>query len=164
MTGSVSFKGGKELEQALAALGDSRAIRSAARAALREAAKPMQVMAQSLAPRDVGNLVESIKIATGKGDRGNDGDQVFVVLGIDANVQPARIKGKLRGKGTYRDPGVAGVSVIKEFGSEREAPEPFMRPAWDAHSAQTPDRIGKALGPAIETQARRLARRAAKAR
>lgn len=160
MKATVEFQGGLDLDRALAELGDSPAIRRAARQALRQAAAPMRDSAKAKAPKDEGNLAESVKIATAKADKGDAGDQVAVVIGIDANVQPAVYVPRKSGDGYYRDPGVAGVSVIKELGTESEPAEPFMRPAWEEHAGATPARVGAALWPAVVREAKRLARKA----
>lgn len=165
MSATFTFEGGRELEQMLRALGNSREVRRAAREALREAAAPMVATAKALAPREVGNLAQSIATATGKRDRGDDGDQVAVVIGINSSVQPDTDVQRKTGEGTYRDPGVAGVAHLQEFGDQPRMPAtPFMRPAWDTHKDATPGRIGEALGLAIERAGQRIARRGARGR
>jgi hypothetical protein len=158
MKTTFSFEGGLDAAAALRRLADSKAAVRAGRAALREAAAPIVADAKVAVPVDKGDLRRSIKVATGRRERGSDGDVTSVVIGIDLNVQPPREVPRADGNGTYRDPGVAGVAVIQEFDPENGG-NPFMRPAWDANSAATPGRVGKALGPAIEREAERLARR-----
>lgn len=158
MNVSFKFEGGMEAAALLKALGDSRAAARAGRAALTEAAKPFVATAKALVPVDKGKLKESIKVANGKRERGDDGDQVSVVIGIDIEVDPPRIVSRADGQGSYRDPGVAGVSVIQEFDLEHGG-NPFMRPAWDQNKGSAPAEVGRALGPAIEAEAGRLARR-----
>lgn len=160
MKATVEFKGGLAIERALRELGESRAIRRAGRAALKDAATPVRDDAKANAPEDEGDLIESIKIATAKRDRGDDGNVVAVVIGIDRNVQPATYVPRKSGKGSYRDPGVAGVGPMKEFGTEKDPAEPFMRPAWERHADRTPGRVARALWPAIAREAKRLARKA----
>ncbi len=160
---TIRVEGLAALEQALRKLGDQPAIRRAGRAALREGGKPMMETARRLAPDDpatgIGQFLQaSIKMATGRGDRGDDGDQVFVVIGIDHSLDPPVFRPR-QGGGTYRDPGVAGVSGIIEFGRPGVAAKPFMRPAFDQHAAATPALVGRALGPAIEKEAAKLDRR-----
>lgn len=160
----ISVKGLAELERSLAKLADQPAIRRAARAALREGGRPMMEAARRLAPDDpatgAGNFLrDSIKMATARGDRGEDGDQVFVAIGIDSSRDPAVYRPRKSGQGSYRDPGVAGVSGIIEFGRSGVAARPFMRPAFDQHAPGTPALVGAALGPAIEKEAAKLARR-----
>jgi HK97 gp10 family phage protein len=156
MTVTVDLKGFRELEAKLRALADSKEVKRAGREALRKAAEPIRDQAKALAPKDIHNLEKSIKTAA---TRGLKGDAAGVTIGIDRNVDPPVYRGRKRGKGSYRDPGVAGNAVIQEFGSERMAANPFMRPAWDAEKDATPRRIADALGTAIERAARRIARR-----
>ena len=160
MKATFKFTGGKDIEAALKALGDPKAIRRAALFGLRKAAEPMRDKAKSLAPRDVGNLEESIKIGSAKRKRGGDGDEAGVIIGIDRSVQPARDVPRADGNGTYRDPGVAGVAPIKEFGAPEinQPAEPFMRPAFDSEKERTPARVADHLWPAIERAAKRKGR------
>lgn len=156
MSVTVAFEGGLELQAALRALGDDRQIAVAARQALRAAAKPIRDTAVELAPEDEGLLKQSIKIGPGKGD---DRDHLTVVVGIDQNVDPPTWKPRKSGTGVYRDPGVAGHSVIIEFGRADAPAQPYLTPAWDRHALLTPPRVGQALWPAIARAAARIARR-----
>jgi len=167
---TIDISGAKEMEKALAELADQPAMRRAIRAALREAAQPIVDAAKAAAPVDRGDLRDSIKVATAKRGRGSDQDEFGIVIGIDSNVQPAKYvvrQKQVRKKsprrsgnaGTYRDPGVAGVAPIVEFGRPGVPAEPFMRPAFDAHGEGAITRFGAAVGPAIEDEAAKLARR-----
>jgi hypothetical protein len=49
-----------------------------------------------------------------------------------------------------------------EFGNVKDAPQPFMRPAWDAESRATLDRLAALMWAEIEKTAARQARRAAR--
>jgi len=91
-----------------------------------------------------------------------DSDFLTVVVGIDRGIDPPRQLGRKRGRGTYRDPGVAGHSVITEFGRPGAPAQPFMTPAWDAEAPGLTGRIISALGPAIAAEAERLERRTRK--
>lgn len=152
------FTGGKALEAKLRALGDPKAARRIGLFALRKAAEPIRDSAKSRVPVDQGNLRESIKIGTAKRGRGLDGDVARVIIAIDRNVQLPTEKGK-EGGGSYRDPGVAGVAVIQEFGTLKMAANPFLRPAWDSHKAATPQRIADEMKPALDRAAKRIAAR-----
>lgn len=165
MTISIKVEGAKEIEAALAELGDQKAMRRAVRAALREAGAPMMELARSLAPFDQGDLRRSIKMASAKRERGQDQDQFGIVIGIDTNEQPAsEVLRKTGQGGTYRDPGVAGVGPITEFGRPGKAAKPFMRPAFDTEGEATIQRFSKTAGPAIEAEAARLAKKRTKKR
>jgi HK97 gp10 family phage protein len=163
---TIRIEGLADLERQLSALGDLKAIRRVGRAALREGGRPIMETARSLAPDDPatgsGNYLRaSIKMATGRGDRGDDGDQVFVVIGIDRSIDPPVMRPRADGSGSYRDPGVAGVAGIIEFGRPGVAARPFMRPAFDQHALAVPGIVAAALGPAIEKEAAKLAKRGA---
>jgi len=79
MTATVEFKGGVELEAALRRLADDKQIMLAARQALREAAKPIQLTAIALASEYQGFLKQAIKVGPGKGE---DRDHLYVVSGL----------------------------------------------------------------------------------
>lgn len=162
----VEFKGGTELEAALRDLGKKVTARNVGKRALLTAAEPIRDTAKQLAPDDpvtgVGKyLPESIKVAPG---RRNRGDRIWTLVGIDASVDPATDKPR-RGGGSYRDPGVGGVAVIQEFGAPAAhvPAHPYMRPAWEANKAATPDRIATELRIEIDKAAQRAARKRAKA-
>lgn len=172
MTVTVKVEGAAALEKSLRLLGDAPAARRTAQRALRQALEPVREQAVQLAPDDPATgsgkfLRESIKIGTAKRSRVNRGqaaiedtaDQVWMVLGIDQGVDPPVERPRQRGEGSYRDPGVAGVSVIIEFGRDGVAAVPFMRGAWDAQKAVLPARAGAVLGPEIEKTAARLAKK-----
>lgn len=159
----IEVDGALDIAAALQELGDPRSVRTALRATLRRAAKPMLETARGKAREDKGNLKRSIKMAAAKGERA-DSPEFGIVIGIDANEQPATYvprKTKSGGGkgGTYRDPGVAGVAVIEEFGRPGEAANPFMRPAFDQEGEPTIRRFGEEAGPIIEKTAARLAKK-----
>lgn len=162
----IEVEGLTDLQAALRELGDPRAVRTALRATLRKAGKPMLEKARNKAREDKGNLRRSVKMAAAKGER-PDSPQFGIVIGIDANEEPARYVTRKtksgRGKGgTYRDPGVAGVAVIEEFGRPGEAANPFFRPAFDEEGEATIRRFGEEAGQVIERAAERLAKKRGK--
>ena len=175
----VSITGCRELDAALRELGNKVTAKAVGRRALDNAAAPILAMAKLLAPDDPATgsnkfLKESIKVAAPKRVRLNRGqsrgsidaqDQIWRVIGIDQSVDPPTWKPRQGGGGTYRDPGVAGVGPIMEFGAPAAnvPAQPFMRPAWEANKAATPQRIVDALRPEIEKAAQRAARKRAKA-
>ncbi len=159
----IEVEGLSDLQTALRALGDPKAVRTALRAALRVAARPMLEAARAKVPVDEGNLKRSVKMAVAKGERPSS-PEFGIVIGIDSNVQPARnIRRKTRSNGrsggTYRDPGVAGVAPLIEFGKPGEPAAPFMRPAFDTEGEATIKRFGEVAGAEIERVAQRLARK-----
>ena len=123
----------------------------------------MAELARLKVPVDKGDLKRSVKMAAAKGEK-LDSPEFGIVIGIDANEQPARyVVRKTRsngGKGgTYRDPGVAGVAPITEFGRVGQPAEPFMRPAFDTEGEATIRRFSEEAGPIIERTAARLAKK-----
>lgn len=159
----IEVDGLSDLQAALRELGDPRAVKTALRASLRKAGKPMVEKIRSKVREDKGDLKRSVKMAAAKGEK-PDSPEFAIVIGIDVNEGPARIVTRKtrsnRGKGgTYRDPGVAGVAVIEEFGRPGEAANPAFRPAFDEEGEATIRRFGESAGPEIERVAARLARK-----
>lgn len=162
----VDFKGGKELEAALRSLGKRVTAKNVAKRALTKAAEPIRDRAKSLAPDDPATgagkyLRDSIKAAPGKRSRG---DRVWALVGIDSDVDPDKYVQRKNGRGDYRDPGVAGVAGIMEFGAPARniPPHPFLGPAWATEGPKSPDRIAAELRSEIDKSAARAARKAAR--
>ena len=154
---SLKIVGGVQAEAALRELGDWQFIRRAAMEALRGGAIPIRDTAKRNAPKDQLHLEQSIKAKPG---RSRDGI-LWYEIGIDPSVQPAMIVARKTGRGTYRDPGVAGNALIQELGTPQMPANPFMTPAWDTEKGATTGRVVASLGPAVEKQAAKIARKAA---
>jgi HK97 gp10 family phage protein len=161
MTATVKVAGLADLEKALFELGSPSTARRVGQRALMKASEPMVAAIKRFAPKEEGNLEQSIKAQPSS--RNRDKDVAQVLIGIDASVQPRTVVPRKSGKGTYIDPGVAGVAVIQEFGDEKMQANPFARPGFEAEAAATIVRVGETLGPEIEASAARLARKRAKA-
>ena len=175
---TVTVKGGLQAEAALRELGNQLTAKNAGRRALKQASNIIADKARSLAPDDpatgAGNyLRESIKVGPGKRVRLNRGqsrggldsdDQVWMVIGIDQTVDPPKEVARKNGKGSYRDPGVAGVAVIMEFGAPAGGipAQPFMGPAWESEKAATAQRITDAVIVEADKAAMRAAKKRAK--
>ncbi|HEY8604723.1 HK97-gp10 family putative phage morphogenesis protein [Tsuneonella suprasediminis] len=164
----VKFEGSGELEAALRNLGNRVTAKNVAKRALTKAAEPIRDRARSLAPDDPATgmgkfLRDSIKTAPGRRSRG---DRVWALVGIDSEVDPVRYVDRKSGRGDYRDPGVAGVAVIMEFGAPANniPAQPFMRPAWEAEKLSAPERIATELRDEIDKSAARAARKAARSK
>lgn len=163
----IEVSGLSDIQAALRELGDPRAVRTTLRGILRKAAKPMLEKARANAREDTGALKRSVKMAAAKGEK-PDSAEFGIVIGIDGNEDPARYVVRKTnsdgGKGgTYRDPGVAGVAVIEEFGRPGEPAHPFFRPAFDQEGQATIERFAQLAGPEIEKTAARIAKRRGKA-
>ena len=160
---SLDFKGWRELEKNLLDLGNDRTIRATMKRAMLEAAEPMARDARSRAPRGAtGNLVESIDV------------------GVKLSRRQAAEKGSSPGKAgntveVFVGPGKGGrAGVLFEFGTGPRRTKsganrgsvqarPFMRPAWEANKHQVLRDFGVQLGREIESSARRIARKRARA-
>ena len=147
MTITVDFKGGKELEAALAALGRSVGKRTAERA-LANAAEPIRDEWIRLAPEDSGDLKTSIKIGRAvKGiQRGVAKDQAVRFIGID--------EGQNRRLHIYAE--------VQEFGNESNPAQPAGRPAWETKKYEALNRLADDTWAEIEKSAARAARKAAR--
>lgn len=164
MTVTVDFKGGRELEAALKALGNPAAARRSGQRAVNKAMEPVRDVAKSLAPDDPATGIgKFLKEAIKSGPRkSRDKDRVFAAVGIDHTVDPPKDVARKGGKGTYRDPGVAGVAVMQEFGTENMPANPYMGPAWELERAALPGILGRIMWADIEKTAKRLARKRAR--
>ena len=159
----IELSGGLEIQRALRELGDPRTVRTALRKALRDAARPMLEHVRDGVSVDKGDYRRAVKMAAAKGER-LDSPEFGIVIGVDANEQPATIvvrKTRSNGGrgGTYRDPGVAGVSVIDEFGTPTQPANPAFRRGFDAEGEGTIRRFGDVAGKVIEQAAARLAKK-----
>jgi hypothetical protein len=159
----IEVSGLADLQASLRALGEPRAIRSALRGALRAAALPMRDAIKNGVSIDKGDYRRSIKIAAAKGER-LDSPEFGIVIGVDINEQPATIvtrktKSDNGRGGTYRDPGVAGVAVIDEFGRPGQSANPAFRRGFDAEGEATIRRFAQVAGIHIERLAARLAKK-----
>src|SRR3546814_3512519 len=101
------------------------------------------LMARAIAPVDEGNLRESIDVST-RLARSQAGD-----------------KGALAPVEMYVGPGQHPQAITQEFGTFKEAAQPFMRPAWDAQRVHALDIIGTALGIELDKAAKRYAKKVA---
>lgn len=156
----IKVAGLAQLEQALFELGSPSTARRVGQRALLVAAEPMVKAIRALAPKDELHLEQSIKAQPSNTNRSRDTAEV--VIGIDASVQPRTAKTRKRGKGQYVDPGVAGVSVLQEFGDSKMTANPYMRPGFEATAEEVILAIGRTLGPEIERSAARLAAKQAR--
>jgi HK97 gp10 family phage protein len=112
--------------------------------ALKEAAEPFERDAKSNAPIRTGKLREKINIST--------------------KLSPAqKSKNEKESKvEIYIGPPSMERAIVAEFGSVKQVPKPFMRPAWDANKRTAFKRIKEILEQEIEKARQRMARKAAK--
>lgn len=185
----MSIDGMKEFEAALAELSKSTAANVLKRS-LKQAAQPMLAAAKRNAPVEGGDLEESLVLGEKlkRGDPASAGKQAYAaVMGSGGTKKAAQ--GALRAAqaqagmsfaqlylGPDLSQGKGSHAHLIEFGTGPRyhddtgkfvgevAPDPFLRPAFDAEAKPTMDRLGKILGAEIEKSAKRAARRMAKKR
>ena len=141
--------GAKQLDKVLRDLAkvDNRAGRKVMRQALTVAAKPIVRDAKAKVAKRSGNLRRSIGAVSPKGS----GTKVSVKVG-------PRTGGKWKGfHGHLVEFGHALVRGGKVIG--HVPAKPFMRPAWDTNKGGVLRTIGREIGPRIEKEAARLAKK-----
>lgn len=178
------IEGLKEIEAALEEIAKTSTRTAVMGRALAKAAGPMRDMAKQYAPIDQGELESKIEIsarAVGEAGRKAYASSMRETGGDRSAALAAMRSARRAAKGI--NPAVqlfmgpdASVrhSYFVEFGtgpringgrfagSEHPgtAPEPFMRPAFDAEAQPTIDRLAPMLWSEIEKSARRVAKRA----
>lgn len=160
----VQVLGLKQLEAKLLALGveyGTKAAISPVRAALRQAARPIQATAVKIVQKKSGTLSRNI-IITSHGSRDPAGMiGMKVTVRAKAKSYAASSKGAakfLRGTGPagYADYGPLFYGRFLEFGTKGTAhhhktdPYPFMRPAFEQNKTTAPEIFKTALSAAID--------------
>lgn len=163
----VKVEGFEDLHKSLAELS-----RAAGNSVLRrsgvKAMEPMRALAQSLAPDDMkspdpdlessivisagANLARQGRRALGEVEKGN---RVNISMGPDAKLPRSPTQGK-KSSGYTR-------ALVAEFGSRQQAPQPYMRPAFDRDKDALLTRLAAILRVEIERAIGRAQRRAARA-
>ncbi|PCJ75527.1 MAG: hypothetical protein COA53_06430 [Rhodobacteraceae bacterium] len=161
-TGRVSVDGLKDLERALQDLSKA-AGKGVLRRVGKKALKPVIEAAKENVPVASGELRDSLAVSTKLSKRQKalnrrrtaDGKStVEVYAGAGASPQAHLIE--------FGTASRVVDSTGKNVGSI--APQPFMRPAWDAKGRGVLKYISNSLGDEIEKTAKRAAKRAAKRR
>lgn len=148
------MQGLRELQRALAELPKATA-KNVLRRVAKGALQPLADDAKGKAPRDRGDLAESIKVSSGRTRRAKAkaklaGNRASPKTSVQMSAGPS-------GGG-----GVLQYAAFEEFGTANHPAQPYMRPAWDAGAEGALDHIKSELGAEIEKAARRLARKAKK--
>lgn len=150
MTVRVKVEGLKEIRAALHELPKATA-KNTMRRVLRTVAQPIADTAQQNAPVDTGYLKRSIAVSTKLSKNARKGRQKLSASGVEMFIGPS----------------AAPRAIMQEFGTSNAAPQPFLRPAWDANKGDILPQIGelmwKEISAAAARRARKLARDAAKA-
>jgi len=163
-TTRMHVQGLAELEKALDNLSKSVG-KSVLRKSLRKAAEPMRDLAKSIAPVDDGDLRDSIIIG-GLLNKSQKSRQRKLTederSSIELFVGPSYKKGAGGRHGHLVEFGTAPHIVGGVFKGAKHpgtAPQPFMRPAFDAEARPTVARLGPLLMKEIEKAAKRQAKR-----
>lgn len=157
----------------------SQLKRATAKTVLKRAAttalRPMAAIAAALAPKDTGDLEKSIKVSA-KGGGNTTGNAEFgAVMRAGGSKAEARLalRDARRGAGIgdhavelfmgpaegTRDEAIK--AIVQEFGSVKQAPQAYMRPAWDADKSAVLSRLGPLLWAEVEKTLSRIAARSA---
>jgi HK97 gp10 family phage protein len=147
MSVKVKIEGLKQLQDALRQLPDSTA-KSVLRRVGKKRLKPVADKARSYAPKDQGELRDSIAVGTKLSKRQRrrhrkaDRNDIEIFVGAGPHPQ----------------------AHLQEFGTKDAPPQPFMRPAWDSEKRGVLTGIKADLWSEIKKAADRLARKARKTR
>ncbi|MCB1516125.1 MAG: HK97 gp10 family phage protein [Hyphomicrobiaceae bacterium] len=171
----VEVDGLRELDAALGQLKQATA-RNVVRRVLTRAGAPIAEEAASLAPKDTGQLASSI-IVTGKfNNRVGKAEYAAVMRSGGTRTEAVdALRAARRGAGSgvadvqvfigpakasSRDEGIK--QVVQEFGSVKQGPNPYMRPAWDTKRFTALDIVKRDMAGEIDKAAKRAAARALK--
>lgn len=169
MSISVSVSGFRELDAALGNLPKATARNVLVRT-LRKAGEPIAEEARRHVPVRTGTLRDSISVsARVKNKVGSAEYAAAMKAGLGKQAAGAALRAArkaAKGTGSFaeayvgpaRGKGVIRYAHIVEFGSNDTAPQPYMRPAWDARQREALDIIKAELGNEIIKAARRVGR------
>lgn len=171
MSITVSVSGLQELDAALGNLPKATA-RNVLIRTLKKAGEPIAEEARRLVPVGTGALRDSIQVSSRvKNKVGNAEYSAAMRAGLGKDAARAALRGARRaaaGQGSFAQMiigparggkwGVIRYAHIVEFGSVKDAPQPYMRPAWDSTQRQALDIIKAELGGEIIKAARRVGR------
>lgn len=144
---TVKVEGLRELDAALASLGEEigpRRGRTVLRQTLQDIAKPIAADARSKVRVDKGALQRSIKVG-----------------GTLSRSQKARHV-KQSDIEVFIGPSNLPQAITEEFGTSKQAPHPFLRPAWEAGKDQALASFKEAMWARIDKAAKAAAKRRAK--
>lgn len=167
---SVKASGFKELDAALALLPQAAAKRTLQRT-LVKAAQPLKEAASASAPKDTGYLSESISVGTRLGNNVGKAEYAAVMRGGGSKAKASsalRDARRAASGGTFafvfvgprkaKSKREAIKAMVQEFGSIKQAPQPYMRPAWDSEKMNALSICRKELSSEIIKTAKRIGR------
>lgn len=140
---TMKLEGLSDLVEGLQELSKATATNVQKRA-LKEAADPIEADAKRNAPHRTGLLEARINISSKLSPRQRA-----------SAVKESKVE-------VYVGPPSMARGIVAEFGSVKQAPQPFMRPAWDANKRTAFLRIRDILAEEIEKARQRAARKAAR--
>lgn len=161
---TLAVRGLSELDRALGEL-PRRAARAVLQRVAVRALQPMADAARQRAPTRFFDLVRSITVTAQKPDGADAGKAAFARTmreGGTRSEAAAALRGA-RADATFAEafmgPGRHPQASMQEFGTQHHAPQPYMRPAFDAEAARALEIIRAELGAEIAKSARRIANR-----
>ena len=168
---TVSVSGLAELDDALGQLPKATA-RNVLKRTLNKAAQPIVDEAKRLVPVQTGRLRDSITASTRvKNKVGNAEFAAAMRAGLGKDAARTALRNARRaasGQGSFAETfigparggkwGVIRYAHIVEFGSPRQSPKPYMRPAWEAHKTAALNLIKDELANEIIKAAKRVGR------
>src|SRR5690606_1525240 len=111
------------------------------------AAEPMRAAAERNAPEDTGALKRSIALSSKIDNRAGKAEYAAVMKGGGSKAQAAAaLRDARRAKGigesfaeVFMGPKISGKrnaikAMVQEFGSKKQAAQPYMRPAFDSEA------------------------------
>jgi HK97 gp10 family phage protein len=141
----VQVEGLREVDEALNQFTPTKR-RAIGRVALDNAGEITAKAARALVPVETGGLRESIDVS-----------------GTLSRSQKAEHT-KRAEQERFIGPDSRPQGHLREFGGDGNAPDPFMRPAWDQTKTEVLDRMGSELWVGIEKAAKAAARKALRAK
>jgi HK97 gp10 family phage protein len=168
----VKLEGFKEMDEALGEL-TKAAARGVLKRTATKALQPVAWMAKSLVPVDQGHLQKSIIVSDKvSGKKQNAGTRAYadvMASGGSASSAQAALRAANRAAKTgglsvtmYAGPGQHPQAIFQEFGTFKEPPQPFLRPAWDGSKGGVFATVKADLTIEIAKAAKRAAAKAAR--
>lgn len=178
MKATYRVDGLRELDAALGQLSKATA-RNTLRRVLLRAGQPMADRASQLAPDDPStgppDLHTSIKVSASLKNKVGSREYAGVLKAGGSKAEAVSALRDARraagGEGSFAEVYVGPESgtkknaikaIVQEFGSVKQAPQPYMRPAFKEKSGDVITIVKRDLGAEIDKAARRAAARAAK--
>lgn len=168
MAPPLRIEGAAELKKALAELPKATA-RNVQQRVLLKHAQPMVETAKALAPaRPHGGKLRASITATTKRPRGYKApsSRAFAYTRATGG-SAAQARAAAAAVGTapvlvFIGPGRLGRAIWNEFGTVKMRPQPYLRPAWDAHKRTMLNGVGRDMWIEIDKAAKRVAKKRAK--